>query len=260
MKKYNILVGALLMIFISSCTKVIDIDLNSKDPQIVIEGNITDLSGPYTVKISQTVNFSAANSFPAVTGAVVTISDNVTNSETLTEVSPGIYQTTSLQGVPGRTYSLNVVANGKTFTAQSTMPTLVTLDSLLLEPNLSFGSPYYIIPLFLDPPGQGNYYRCIETVNGERISGSFLYDDQLTDGLVNGQPLLDFSTQLSAGDSVSVELQCIDKDVNLYFFSLAQTASGQSGAPANPESNISNHAIGYFSAHTSSMKLVVIPQ
>ncbi|MCX6311395.1 MAG: DUF4249 domain-containing protein [Bacteroidetes bacterium] len=251
-----LIINALLF---SSCTKVINIDLNSKDPQIVIEGNISDQPGPYTISITQSVNFSQSNSFPAVTGASVTVSDNLGNSEVLTEVSPGIYHTTTTQGVSGRTYYMTVVTNNKTYLAQSTIPTLVTLDTLILEPNNSIGPPFYIIPFFLDPVGSGNYYRCIETIDHVRVKGSFLYDDQFNDGLVNGQPILNFSDSLNPGDTVIVELQCVDKASYMYFFSLDQTISGQSGAPANPVSNISNSALGYFSAHTSRKKITVIP-
>lgn len=259
MKKYLLLFSISGMIVFSSCTKVIELDLNSKDPQIVIEGNITDLPGPYTVRITKTVNFSETNSFPPVSGATVTISDDLGNTETLIETSPGIYQTTTTQGAPGRTYYLNVSANTETYSAQCTMPSLVTLDTLLLEPNASFGPAYYIIPLYQDPAGKGNRYRCLETINQTRVKESFLYDDELSDGLVNGQPILNFSDSLSTGDTVRVELQCLAKPVFLYFYSLQQTVSGQSGAPANPVSNISNEALGYFSAHTSRTKFVVIP-
>lgn len=244
---------------LASCQKVIDVDLNSKDPQIVIECNITDQPGPYVVSVTKTVNFSESNSFPGVSGATVTISDDLGNSETLAEYGPGLYQTSTLQGIPGRTYTLTVVSEGNTYTAQSTMPASITLDSLLLEPNLSFGSPYYIIPLFQDPAGQGNRYRAVEWINRERNNGIFLYDDLYSDGLVNGQPILDFTTEIASGDSIDVELQCIDQPVFKYFYSLEQTVSGQTGAPANPESNFSNHALGYFSAHTVSRKSVVIP-
>lgn len=259
MKKFIFVSLTIASFALTSCQKVIDIDLNSKDPQIVIEGNISDQPGPYVVHITQTVNFSESNIFPAVTGAIVTITDNLNNAETLTEMSPGVYQTSTLQGVPGRTYHLTVIANNKTYTAESTMPALVTLDSLLLEPNTSFGPAYYIIPLFQDPPGTGNRYRCIETINHERVKDNFLYDDVLSDGLMNGQPILNFTDSLASGDSVAVELQTLDKPIYLYFFSLEQTTSGQTGAPANPTSNISNGALGYFSAHTSRTKIAVIP-
>ncbi|HEU4717829.1 MAG TPA: DUF4249 domain-containing protein [Bacteroidia bacterium] len=259
MKKIFFPLFAVFVLLASSCQKVIDVDLNSKDPQIVIEGNITDQPGPYTVSITQTVNFSESNTFPPVTGATVNIADNVGNSETLTENSPGVYQTNSFQGVPGRTYTLTVITNGKTYTAQSTMPSAIPLDSLLLEPNQSIGSPYYIIPLFQDPAGKGNYYRCVETINHVRNNGIFLFDDQFSDGLINGEPILDFTTELAHNDSVDVELQCLDKATYTYFFSLEQTLTGQTTAPANPVSNISNHALGYFSAHTVSRKSTVIP-
>ena len=60
-------------VVLNSCSKVVNINLNDASPKIVIEGNITNAAGPYFVKITKTVNFSAANIFPAVSGAVVTI-------------------------------------------------------------------------------------------------------------------------------------------------------------------------------------------
>lgn len=245
---------------LSSCQKVIEIDLNSSDPKIVIEGNISDQPGPHTVTITRSVNFSQTNSFPAVSGATVVLSDNLGNSETLTETSPGVYQSSVLQGVPGRTYFLNVTAEGKTYSAESTMPQLITLDSLVVESASGFGGgTVYIIPQWQDPGGQGNYYRCIEYVNNERIAGSFLFDDAFADGLVNGQPLLDFVTVLESGDTVDVDMQCIDKATYLYFYSMLQTTNGQTAAPANPVTNLSNGALGYFSAHAMTRKRVVIP-
>jgi hypothetical protein len=260
MKKYLFLLFIPALLLVSSCTKVIELDLNSKDPQVVIEANISDQPGPYTVSITQTVNFSETNVFPAVNGATVIISDDAGNTETLLQTSPGIYQTTTTQGVPGRTYYLNVTANGENYTAQSTLPSLVTLDTLLLDSSSLFGPmTYFVIPIYFDPLGKGNNYRCIESINNERVEGSFLFNDDFSDGLMNGQPIFSFSDSLGTGDTIAVELQCIAKPVYLYFFSLEQTTSGQSGAPANPVSNISNGALGYFSAHTSRAKYIVIP-
>ena len=58
-----------------SCTKVINVNLNNANPNIVIEGNLNDGPGPYQVKLTQTVNFSDPNFFPPVTGAIVQITD-----------------------------------------------------------------------------------------------------------------------------------------------------------------------------------------
>lgn len=255
MKKLLFISIATIGLF-ASCQKVIDVDLNSKDPQLVIEGNVTDQPGPYTVQLTKTVNFSESNTFPGVSGATVTIADNVGNTETLNETSPGIYQTSTLQGTPGRTYTLTVVAEGKTYTASSTMPNNVPLDSVWVVDDPAFGK--YLIPVYYDPAGKGNYYRVVEYVNHERNNGIFIYDDAFNDGLMNGQPLFDFETEYVTGDTIDLALYCIDKPVYQYYFSLEQTVSGQTGAPANPESNISNKALGYFSVHTVSTKRAVI--
>lgn len=257
MKKY-IPLFVFAVAFSVSCQQVIDIELNDQDAALVIEANISDQPGPYMVTLSESVNFSDPNVFPGISGAFVTIADDAGNMDTLIESSAGIYFTNSFQGVAGRTYTVRVVADGKTYTANSYMPLPVTLDSLVVESSGGFGgSQFYIIPEWQDPLGTGNRYRCIEYVNGERV-GAFLYDDAFSDGLVNGQPLLNFETELNSGDTVRVEMQCIDPDVYLYFYSMEQTANNATAAPANPESNFDNDALGYFNAHSVSVKTVVI--
>lgn len=247
-----------IALFAASCQQVIDIELNDKDAAVVIEANITDQPGPYTVTVSKTVNFSDPNIFPGVSGAFVVMSDNAGNRDTLTETTPGVYITSTMQGVPGRTYTLQVTAENKTYTAQSTMPVLVTLDTLVVVESSFGASSFYIIPLWQDPAGTGDHYRCIEYLNSERV-GAFLYDDVFSDGLINGQPLLNFETELLSGDTVDVEMHCIDPAVYLYFFSMEQTANNGTAAPANPESNFDNDALGYFNAHTVTTRSVVIP-
>ncbi len=100
----------IMSIALLSCEKVIDIDLKNSEPQIVIDGTVNDRPGPYTVKISKTGDYYKPSSFPAVAGADVTISDNAGNTETLSEVTDGIYQTLYIQGIPSRTYTLKVIA------------------------------------------------------------------------------------------------------------------------------------------------------
>jgi hypothetical protein len=255
MKKIFSILAATVVL--ASCQEVIDIELNSKDAAIVIEANITDQPGPYTVLISKSVNFSDPNVFPGVSGAFVVITDDAGNADTLVETAAGVYIAYDIQGVAGRTYTMRVVAEGKTYTAQSTMPGAITLDSLVVLESSGFGGAL-IIPQWQDPAGQGNYYRCIEYVNSERV-GAFLYDDAFSDGLVNGQPLLNFSTELETGDTVLVEFHCLDAANYLYFYSMEQTANNNTAAPANPESNFDNGALGYFNAHTVSKRTVVIP-
>jgi hypothetical protein len=66
------------------------VNIDFRCPDQVLEG-FSDLSGPYIIRLSNTVNFNETNVFPPVSGAMVKISDYDGNSEDLIEKSPGIY-------------------------------------------------------------------------------------------------------------------------------------------------------------------------
>ena len=253
-----------LMNTLYSCQKVINIDLKDQDPVVMIEGVVTDSpSTPHTVKITKSVNFSEDNVFPAVTGAYVTISDNAGNSVTLNESSPGVYQNSTLPGISGRTYYLNVTADGKTYSASSSMPQKINLDSVLIGEGSGLGPPGSIAatPLYTDPAGKGNYYRFKLRNNQQESKNIFLLDDQISDGTTNKRSLTDGDLEFKSGDTAVIMMMCIDKATQLYFYSLSQNGSGpnSSATPANPVSNITGATLGYFSAHTVQTKKNVTP-
>ncbi|MGD9327334.1 MAG: DUF4249 domain-containing protein [Cyclobacteriaceae bacterium] len=247
------------LMILSSCTEVIDIDLNSSDPQIVIEGSVST-KGESVVKIAKSVNFDESNDFPKVQNAIVELSDNLGNSEILVESSEGIYSTTSLGGVEGRTYSLTVQTDDKYLESVSTIPNHVSFDSLIVTkasvpsfPGVQENELYYDVRVvYNDPIEEVNFYRFVETINNE-IVRSYVFDDRLNNGEEVNVPLLDFSRQLVPGDVLEIEMQCIDEFVYEYFNSFANT-QGSSATPANPYTNIIGSELGYFNAHTSEGK------
>ena len=245
---------ALVSVMIYSCEKEVKINLNDASPAIVIEGVITDQPGPYSVRITQTVNFNAGNVFPAVSGAIVQITD-ATNSvtETLTETSPGVYITNTLQGTPGHTYQLYVSAGGKVYTASSTMPGKVSLDSVTFERNIFFGEVDINATVhFQDPEGTTNYYSFAEWIRGKKDDWVHCFEDRISDGRYVSVQLWEDS--LATGDVVTVDMYCVDRQVFNYYNTLAQATGGGNDfnavSPSNPISNISNNALGYFSAQT----------
>ncbi len=253
----------IVLFVLSSCTKVINIDLNSSSTQMVIEGNVSDQPGPIVVTLSQTVNFSQTNTFPPVTGAVVTISDNAGNTATLAESPSGTYSTSTIQGVPGRTYTLTVAANGKTYTAASTMPNPVNIDTIVYSQSRFGGESKRLEAKFLDPAGVANCYALFVKLNNVIQPDFSSSDDNLRDGDTISMriPFGDNFT-LAPGDSVTVILESIDKYVREYYRLLLQlnNSSGfESAPPANPISNISNNALGYFSAHSDRKKSFLVP-
>ena len=102
-------------------------------PQLVIQGEVTDAPGPYTISVNRSVGFYADNSFPPVDGATVRISDDSGVTDSLTETTPGNYSTHLLQGRSGATYTLSVTIHDTIYTAVSTMPAAVPLDSVTFD-------------------------------------------------------------------------------------------------------------------------------
>ena len=256
-----------LVLFLTSCTKEIDLKLKSTEPQIVIEGNITNEAGPYTVQIRKTVDFTKSNTLPAVSGALVTISDNTGVTETLKETTPGVYQTTILTGVPGKTYNLKVSVEGKIFNAISTMPQPVKLDTikfdLFTSKGDSGGPEYCTLPVFTDPANAVNNYRFIQTVNGKLDKTYFTLNDNTFNGLLNEQLLFNPDAEIKQGDKVLFEFRCTDKSAYDYFFTLSQfmTDGPYSTTPTNPPTNLKgDFAYGIFSAHTVQRITAVVPK
>jgi hypothetical protein len=264
MKKIIMIVISVIMM--SSCEKEIELDLNSSNPKYVIEGEIPQ-NELATVKITKTVNFSDSNNFPTVKGAIVTITDEIGTTEQLIETSTGIYKTQKLKGSEGKTYTLSVKADGNTFTAKSTMPKAVKLTGLktslssFAPPGASSSDNYIVFPQFIDPAALGNSYRFIQIRNGELDKSIIIANDNIGNGKPNSRPIFSQNFDIKLGDTITVEMRCIDVPVYDYFFSLnAIQGNGPGGGttPTNPVSNISGGALGYFSAFTGEKVSAVV--
>lgn len=266
-KLFSITISTVLLF--TSCTKEIELDLNSSEPQTVIEGSIGTTGDSALIIITKSINFDESNNFPWVENAIVTVNDDLGNSETLIEKSPGNYSSSTFIGGVGRTYFLIVNTEGNFFTAQSTIPTQVNFDSLIVEevtstggfgPGGGGGTSHRITVQYTDPTVETNYYRFIEYHNGEPQSNIFIFDDRLTNGNNVSAELTSFSRNLNTGDTLTIVMQCIDKSVYDYFQSFGSLFGGPQNAstPANPYTNIVGSKLGIFSAHTSQGKNFII--
>ncbi|HVU58976.1 MAG TPA: DUF4249 domain-containing protein [Puia sp.] len=239
-----------------ACKKTIQVDLHEASSKVVIEGEVTDIPGPYQVKISRTVPYTDNNIFPPVQGADVQITDS--NNGVVysgVETSSGVYSM-NFTGVTRHTYQLTVNVDGQQYTASSTMPQAVALDSVSFAVNTNFNGKKEINAMvnFQDPPGLGNYYQFIEYINGRQVPNIFVFEDRLSDARYIQEPLYNDSAYLQKKDTLLIKMYCVDKAIYDYFFSLAQIVGNnggfQSASPANPNTNIIGGALGYFSVHT----------
>lgn len=250
-----------LVVLFSSCKKIISIDTENAAEQIVIEGKINDRVADQQIKISKTVGYTEASVFPTVSGATVNVTDSKGVNYVFTETSPGVY-TSRMKGVYGETYTMKVQAEGKTYTASSKMPNFVEIDSIGIIKNSFFGNDVKTTAVYLiDPADETNYYRFTLNKNGINSKGIYVNNDRLTNGnnlrvqlyFDNGDGEDDDNDELMSGDKVTVEMESIDANVFDYWYALSGQAGrgpNQGTTPANPTSNISNNALGYFSANT----------
>ncbi|RZK72526.1 MAG: DUF4249 domain-containing protein [Pedobacter sp.] len=258
--KINISVAILIIVAFCGCEKVIDLELKNSEPLIVIYADLTDQLENQVVRISKTYSFTDPNKFNAVSGANVMITTSAGNKITYTETAPGIYQSPRFRGRTGSTYVLDVTSEGKQYTASSTMPGKVFLDSLNFKELGFFGkTSTHIVANFQDPLGVQNQYRYILKVKN-KIVEDLVSEDRFNDGNKVANTIYHELDDLVSGDPLELELQCVDRNVYRYFFSLKQNSGGGGPpvAPANPPSNISNGALGVFSAHTSSKRVAKV--
>ncbi len=252
----SVIISAIALSAIS-CEDMIEIDLNSVEPKIVIEAVVTDYWPPCRVTISRTGDFYQPNVFPMVSGAIVEVSDDAGYSKILPEIEPGIYQNDTLRGRPGRTYTLNVEVDGNTYTASSTMPNRIGFSTFGSE--YKTGEGYVLHCGFNDPPGVDNYCRIIIEQNGEMLDDYFLYSGEWSDGAY-----VDYSHGgFRPGDTLVARLLCLDEQTFDYFLTLSTIVTTNENpesiwTPANPNTNLSNGALGYFSAHTVHPKWIII--
>lgn len=260
MRAYSIikvLFASIVVATFFSCTKVIDVDINSKDPLYVVEGFVTHGETTHRLTITKTLDIDESIDFPTVDDATVVLSDDLGNSQNMILVAPGTYEVTGYPVSANRTYSVQVTVGGKVFTASGKMPVEVTLDTLETFP-FSFGPSSFssIVPVRTDPVGLGNYYQFKLIENEMNIPGIYIQSDQYNDGNVMMEPI--FADGVDAGDTITVEMYCIEKVIYDYFFTLLQNEQGST--PANPTSNFTGGCLGYFSVRTKSVKQVIIPE
>lgn len=251
-KYYKIFTLIAIAFSIYSCEKEIDVDLRSVPPHIAIEG-IVKQDQLAMVKVSNALDFNNNGGYPFLKNAIVKISDDAGNSETLKQNDSGWYVATTIKGEIGKTYNMSVIYEGKEYTSTSKMPPLVKLDSLSMYkiPIMEYAFPMIH---FTDPKGKVNeYYRCMVFINGKQLPdvNEFAMSTEFMDGSPIHQflPVVthnDDVDPIQKGDDIRIEFQCIDKGAYTFFNTLSRIDETLN----NPTSNIKGGALGYFSACT----------
>ncbi len=257
-------ISFLLLFAFFACEKVINVDLNDANPAIVIEGNLSEFPIPAEVKLSKTGNYFGDSFNEKISGASVSIKSSLGESYRLYEIDDGVYKSFEIAPREGILYKLKVEAGGEVYEASSRLNPMVAIDSLnyYFDKGFAFLKEGYVVRLyFSDPLKLKNYYR-IKIYENNTLLNNFddfiLFDDRLLNGQAIEVNLRGNIFDIS--DTVSIQLISLDEGAYKYYnaFQDLINVNPGSAAPANPTSNISNGALGYFSAWSSDTKTVII--
>lgn len=241
--------------FLTSCEKDIELDLPEPEIKLVVQGWIDQGDYPVVMLTKSSPYFSVVDSSTImnmiVQNATVVVSNGVL-SDTLGSVfdpsyfPPLLYKGTLFKGEIDKTYSLTVIVEGRTYTATTTIPPPVPLDSAWFQTEPEHDSLGYVWGYFQDPPDQINYYRIFTKRLGKdsRFIPSLgsTYDDKFFNGqsfkfsMMRGITSLTDTTQdeeqgfFKIGDTVLIKTCTIDKP----HYDFWRTAEGDMFTSGNP--------------------------
>jgi hypothetical protein len=215
-----LLLSAMAMVF-GSCTKIVDVELPSSEPLMVVEGTIRNGEPPLVILSKSQGYFDPVGDVSEgfyLGGAEVTVSANgvpyILDEICTQDLSPDIlemlggtlgidplflaenplcaytsFDEPALIGAPGVTYDLHVLYDTLELTSSSKIENLVPIDSTafvipLTAPSDSMG---FISTSYTDPDTLGNCYRWASRRVG--VDPSFIYpigsawDDSFANGI-----------------------------------------------------------------------------
>jgi hypothetical protein len=255
-----------LIILSTSCENVIEIDLDYMKPKLVIEGVISDFDNQCIIKLSKTTDYFNRKTNPTVSDAVISLTDNEGTVVKFNEIEPGNYLGESVQAKSHIDYTLSILSEGDKYVAKATIPQKVNIDSLtcIYNPESIFYDVGYVVSChFSDPEDVRNFYR-LKTYNINDKSKAKNSKDLYNDDFYNGNNVeLPWSYEVyQQSDTVVVELYTLDVQTYDYYKTLFQISGGAEmmslTTPANPNTNLSNGALGYFGAYTISRDTIII--
>lgn len=256
----NLLVIFLFIFY--GCEEVVKLNLSDSEPRIVIEGSFSDKYNFHHVKISRSIGFYDTIACPPVEGAEVILTCESGFEEVLHEYQPGDYVTSYIKGECGNSYTLTVNVDGQTYSSTSFMPSPIKVDTVYVcEEKFDWWENkergYRMYCDFIDPKEKGTFLMLRANINRIPQGEIFLFSDEYANGDVVKYKFREID--IYKGNTVYVDIWSIDEVSYNYLKSLRNVVADDEGGgkasplgmmPANPESNFTNGALGYFIAYS----------
>lgn len=259
----KLLEGILILIVgiaLTSCEKVIDVDLKTAPPKLVIDASIEWLKNTpgneQSIKLSTTTGYYNAE-FPTVSGATIFITNSTNTVFDFPESSnKGEYICKDFKPVIGETYNLTVTLNGVTYFASETLIGTPDIDNNILQNNAGGmgGDEIEIQFSYQDDGSQDNYY--VSGIRSNRVAYPLYFLEN--DENYQGRKMTQFYSHedIVKGDFINIKLYGASRRFFDYFKKIV-LASGNDDSPfpttpTEVRGNIINqtdadkYVLGYF--------------
>ena len=261
MQTLKYITSIILLLLLISCEDVVDVNLTTAAPKLVIDASINWQKGTdgriQKVLLSTTTDFYSTV-IPKVSGATVKItnSDNIIFNFVET-ANTGEYVCINFVPIIGETYFLTVTYKNEVYTATEIMQSVTKIDNITQVNNAGFSGKDYEIQVFFSDPPSINYYMAKFFPDFLKAPVFQARGDEFTNG--NEKSWSYSSSDLKPGNTVAITHYGISK--NYYnFMNKLISISGSSGGgspfqtpPATlrgnfiNQTNLENYALGYFS-------------
>jgi hypothetical protein len=272
MKKSNLIIALIALIFLNSCEDVVQVDLKTTTPKLVVEAAIiwykNSTGNAQRIKLTTTTDFYN-NVIPAVSDATVFIknsTDTIFNFEEVDET--GEYICTNFKPEINETYTLTIINNGETYTATEILKSVAPITKIEQNNEGGFtGNDIEIKTYYDDPSDETNYYLYKYSYTDEEKQNYYVDEDSFFQG--NQFFSISQNDEIKIGDEIIVTHFGVSKSYYNYMNVLLSIAGSGGGSPfqsplATVRGNIintinpKNYALGYFSLCETDIRRYVI--
>lgn len=246
---------------LTGCEDVIEVDLDTAAPQLVIDASIhwvkNTPGNEQKIKLSTTTGYYSEK-FPTVSGANVVVINSAKKTFQFTEtLVTGEYVCNNFEPVIGETYNLTITLNGQIYTATETLINAPDIEDQIDQNNKGgFGGDEVEITYYFQDNGTQENYYLYGFINPRVAYPEFqVENDENTQG--NHTPVFYANKDLKPGDVINIQLYGISKRYSEYYKKLMlSSGNGGNPFPTTPtavrgnivnQTNSKNFAFGYFS-------------
>jgi hypothetical protein len=255
----NILLFLIVTTFVG-CEEVVDVDLTTSKPRLVIDASINwekgTLGNSQTISLTTTTGYYASQ-IPVVSGATVFITNSANTVFDFIETpNTGNYTCSNFAPLLNETYKLTVSVNGQTYNATETMLPAPAISAVEQTNDLGLNNDEIGLKItFQDFANQLNFYlfRFDSTINP--FPQYQITDDRFADG--NTLFWLYSHEKLEQGKTIKFTQYGVSENYYNYMKLIINATSGSSNGPfqvtpTKARGNIinqtdsKNYALGYF--------------